>query len=295
MKTHRSGFVNIIGNPNVGKSTLMNALIGEKLSIITSRAQTTRQRIQGILNGEDFQIVYSDTPGILDPRYRLQEKMLGSVQTALDDADIIVYVTDVVETPDKHPAVLEKIRNKEVPVIVVLNKIDLSNQEEVESLLQTWEKLLPGAAFLPVSALHRFNLDRLFEMILEKLPEGEPYYPKDQDQLTDRTERFIVSEMIREQVFLLYKQEIPYSVEVVVESFQEEKDLIRIQATIHVAKDSQKGILIGKGGAMLKKVGTGARKEIQSFFRKKVFLELYVRVTRNWRDEDRRLREFGYL
>ncbi|HDJ34088.1 MAG TPA: GTPase Era [Bacteroidetes bacterium] len=292
--THKSGFVNIIGNPNVGKSTLMNALVGEKVSIITSRAQTTRHRIQGIVNGQDFQIVYSDTPGIIDPHYRLQEKMRSMVQTALDDADIIVYVTDVVETPDKHTGILKKLKNTDIPVILVLNKADLGNQETVEALRKKWEELLPRATFLAVSALYRFNLDNLFRLIMEYLPEGEPYYPKDQDQLTDKTERFMVAEMIRKQIFTHYQKEVPYSVEVEVDTFKEEPDLIRIAATIHVSRESQKGILIGRGGIMLKKVGTAARKEIEKFFQKKVFLEMYVKVTRNWRDEDRHLRKFGY-
>ncbi|MGC9471754.1 MAG: GTPase Era [Bacteroidales bacterium] len=292
--THKSGFVNIIGNPNVGKSTLMNALVGEKVSIITSRAQTTRHRIQGIVNGSDFQIVYSDTPGIIDPHYRLQEKMLSMVQTALDDADVIVYVTDVVETPDKHAGILEKLQKTDIPVILVLNKADLGNQETVETLRKKWEDLLPRATFLAVSALYRFNLDNLFRLIMEYLPEGEPYYPKDQDQLTDKTERFMVAEMIREQIYKHYQKEVPYSAEVEVDSFKEEQGLIRISATIHVSRESQKGILIGREGTMLKKVGTAARKEIEKFFQKKIFLELYVKVTRNWRDEDRHLRKFGY-
>ncbi len=291
---HKSGFVNIIGNPNVGKSTLMNALVGEKVSIITSRAQTTRHRIQGIVNGSDFQIVYSDTPGIIDPHYRLQEKMLSMVQTALDDADVIVYVTDVVETSDKHAGILEKLQKNDIPVILVLNKADLGNQETVETLRKKWEDLLPRATFLAVSALYRFNLDNLFRLIMEYLPEGEPYYPKDQDQLTDKTERFMVAEMIREQIYKHYQKEVPYSAEVEVDSFKEEQGLIRISATIHVSRESQKGILIGREGTMQKKVGTAARKEIEKFFQKKIFLELYVKVTRNWRDEDRHLRKFGY-
>jgi len=272
----------------------MNALVGEKVSIITSRAQTTRHRIQGIVNGQDFQIVYSDTPGIIDPHYRLQEKMRSMVQTALDDADIIVYVTDVVETPDKHTGILKKLKYTDIPVILVLNKADLGNQETVEALRKKWEELLPRATFLAVSALYRFNLDNLFRLIMEYLPEGEPYYPKDQDQLTDKTERFMVAEMIRKQIFTHYQKEVPYSVEVEVDTFKEEPDLIRIAATIHVSRESQKGILIGRGGIMLKKVGTAARKEIEKFFQKKVFLEMYVKVTRNWRDEDRHLRKFGY-
>lgn len=291
---HKSGFVNIIGNPNVGKSTLMNALVGEKVSIITSRAQTTRHRIQGIVNGSDFQIVYSDTPGIIDPHYRLQEKMLSMVHTALDDADVIIYVTDVVETPDKHAGILEKLQKTDIPVILVLNKADLGSQEKVETLRKKWEGLLPRATFLAVSALYRFNLDNLFRLIMEYLPEGEPYYPKDQDQLTDKTERFMVAEMIREQIFKHYQKEVPYSAEVEVDSFREEQDLIRVSAIIHVSRESQKGILIGRGGIMLKKVGTAARKEIEKFFQKKLFLEMVVKVTKNWHDEDRHLRKFGY-
>ena len=291
---HKSGFVNIIGNPNVGKSTLMNALVGEKLSIITPKAQTTRQRILGIVNGKDFQIVYSDTPGIIEPHYRLQEKMMGFIRSALTDADVLLYITDVVETIDKHADFLEKLKKTPQPVILVLNKIDLANQEKVEALRAQWEALLPRATFIPVSALHRFNLDTLFQLITERLPEAEPFYPKDQDQLTDKTERFMASEMIRGKVMVFYRQEIPYSVEVEVEQFREEEEIIRIMATIHVARQSQKGIIIGRGGSMLKKVGTAARKDMESFFRKKVFLELFVKVTPDWRDKDRQLRGFGY-
>ena len=294
MMAHKSGFVNIIGNPNVGKSTLMNALVGEKLSIITPKAQTTRQRILGIVNGKDFQIVYSDTPGIIEPHYRLQEKMMGFIRSALTDADVLLYITDVVETIDKHADFLEKLKKTPLPVILVLNKIDLANQEKVEALRAQWEALLPRATFIPVSALHRFNLDTLFQLITERLPEAEPFYPKDQDQLTDKTERFMASEMIRGKVMVFYRQEIPYSVEVEVEQFREEEEIIRIMATIHVARQSQKGIIIGRGGSMLKKVGTAARKDMESFFRKKVFLELFVKVTPDWRDKDRQLRGFGY-
>ena len=289
---HRSGFVNILGNPNVGKSTLMNALVGERLSIITSKAQTTRHRIQGIVNGEDFQIVYSDTPGILKPAYKLQESMLKFVNGAFIDADIILYVTDVIEKFDKHAEFLERIRKMKIPIVVLINKIDLSSEEEVVKLVDEWHTLLPKAEILPVSALRKFNLSLLFDKILALLPEGPAYYPK--DSLTDRPERFFVSEIIREKVFINYQKEIPYSVEVTIESFREEEKLIRIGAVIHVMRESQKGIVIGRQGMALKKVGTEARKDIESFLGKKVFLELYVKVKKDWRDESRILRDFGY-
>lgn len=292
MNNHRSGFVNILGNPNVGKSTIMNAMVGERLSIITSKAQTTRHRIMGIVNGEDFQIVYSDTPGILRPNYQLQEAMMQSVESALTDADLILYVTDVTEHDAWKGEYIERIKNSGIFTIVVINKIDLSNQEELEKLTGIWGEVFPGMPVIPVSALRKFNLDTLFNAIISKLPEYPPYYPK--DQLTDRYERFFASEIIREQILLRYQKEIPYSVEVEIESFKEEDDIIRIRALIHVTRDSQKGIIIGHKGSMLKRVGTEARKEMEDFFRKKIFLELYVKVSKDWRDKPLSLKKFGY-
>ena len=289
---HKSGFVNIIGNPNVGKSTLMNALVGERMSIITPKAQTTRHRITGIVNGDDFQIVFSDTPGILKPSYKLQEAMLKSVNSAFTDADVILYVTDVVEKSDKNAQYIEKLKKIKVPVFIIINKIDLTSQEKLIPLVDEWHLLIPKAQILPISAIEKFNTKLLFDKILSLLPEGPEYYPK--DSLTDRSERFFVSEIIREKVFLEYQKEIPYSVEVSVESFKEEKDIIRISALIYVIRDSQKGIIIGHKGQALKKVGTDARKDIEEFLGKKVFLELFVKVKKDWRDETRALRNFGY-
>jgi len=289
---HRSGFVNIIGNPNVGKSTIMNALVGEKLSIITSKAQTTRHRIMGIVNGEEFQIVYSDTPGILKPNYKLQESMMKSIKTALIDADILVYITDVVEKIDKNPNILLKVSKLKIPVLTVINKIDLSGQEEVVGMIKKWQDILPEAEIIPVSAINNFNVEKLLQRIVELLPEGPPYFPK--DQLTDKTERFFVSEIIREKILIKYKKEIPYSVEIEVESFKEEKEIIRIRAIIFVLRDSQKGILIGHRGQSLKIVGQLAREDMESFFGKKVYLELYVKVNKEWRDKERSLKKFGY-
>lgn len=290
---HKSGFVNILGNPNVGKSTLMNRLVGERLSVITAKAQTTRHRIMGILSGEDYQIVYSDTPGILNPKYKLQAAMMRSVESALDDADLILYVTDVVETVTKHEDYLARILSSPVPKIIVINKIDLTDQEKLEKLVEHWAETAPGLPLLPVSATNRFNLDVLFREILARLPEGEPYFPK--DQLTDRYERFFVSEIIRGKILETYQKEIPYSVEVEVETYTEEETLISIRAIIFVARESQKGIIIGHKGSMLKRVGTGARKEMENFLGKKVFLELYVKVAREWRDSPGMLKKFGYL
>jgi len=290
---HKSGFVNILGNPNVGKSTLMNLLVGERLSVITPKAQTTRHRTMGILSGDDYQIVYSDTPGILNPKYKLQAAMMRSVESALEDADLIIYVTDVVETVSKNEAQLTRILNNEVPKIIVVNKIDLTTQEELEKIVAKWEEMAPGVPILPVSALNRFNTDMLLREVIECLPEGPPYFPK--DQLTDRYERFFVSEIIRGKIFETYQKEIPYSVEVEIESFKEEPALTRISAVIYTARDSQKGIIIGHKGSMLKRVGTGARKEIEEFLGKKVFLELYVKVEHEWRDNPRVLKKFGYL
>jgi GTP-binding protein Era len=289
---HRSGFVNILGNPNVGKSTIMNALVGERLSIITSKAQTTRHRIMGIVNGDDFQIVYSDTPGIIKPKYKLQSAMMNFVKTALTDADVILYVTDIRENPDKEKEFTTLIRESGLPVITVINKIDLSNQDELEKITTHWMEIFPESPVIPVSALKLFNLDTLLNAVISKLPEGEPFFPK--DQLTDKYERFFASEILREKILLNYKKEIPYSVEIEIESFREEKDIIKIRALIHVTRDSQKGILIGHQGAMLKKVGTEARHDMESFFDKKIFLELYVKVTKDWRDKPSILKRFGY-
>lgn len=290
---HKSGFVNILGNPNVGKSTLMNALVGERLSVITAKAQTTRHRIMGILSSDDYQIVYSDTPGILNPRYKLQAAMMRSVESALDDADLILYVTDVVETVNKHEEYLNRITASPVPKIIVINKIDLTNQASLEELVSHWSERSPGSPVIPVSAKKRFNLDNLFRQILSVVPEGEPYFPK--DQLTDRYERFFISEIVRGKILEIYQKEIPYSVEVEVESFREEDTLTSIGVVIYVARDSQKGIIIGHKGSMLKRVGTASRKEMEAFLGKKVFLEMYVRVAKEWRDSSGMLRKFGYL
>lgn len=290
--SHKSGFVNILGNPNVGKSTIMNALVGEKLSIITSKAQTTRHRIMGIVNGDDFQIVYSDTPGILKPMYKLQETMMNSVNLALSDADLIIYVTDVTERSANEGEYIDKIKESGIPVLVVVNKVDLSNQDELEKIVETWHNSFPQSPVIPVSGLKNFNLDVLLSSILSKLPEGEPYFPK--DQLTDKIERFFASEIIREKILMHYKKEIPYSVEIEIESFSEEKSIIKIRALIHVARDSQKGIIIGHKGNMLKRVGSEARRDMEDFFRKKIFLEIYVKVSKDWRDKPTMLNKFGY-
>ena len=290
--THKSGFVNIIGNPNVGKSTLMNVLLGENLSIVTSKAQTTRHRILGVFNGDDFQIVYSDTPGILKPHYKMQEAMMGFVQSAIQDADVILYVTDVKESVEKNLEYINKINKSETPVLLVINKIDLCKSDELVQLSATWKELMPRAEIIPISALEKFNVSSVFNRIIEALPEGPPYY--DKDVLTDRTERFFVSEIIREKIFRNYKKEVPYSVEVGIEEFKEEENIIRIKSVIIVSRDSQKGIIIGKGGDALKKVGSRARIDIEKFFGKKVFLEMFVKVEKDWRDSDRLLREFGY-
>ena len=289
---HRSGFVNIIGNPNVGKSTLMNALVGEKLSIVTAKAQTTRHRIMGIVNGEDWQIVYSDTPGILKPNYRLQQNMMNFVDGAIGDADIILYVTDTVETPDKNSEYVEKLSRIDCPVIVVVNKIDISDQEKVGGLLRWWQETLPKAQVIPISARERFNLESVLQAVQAALPVAPPWF--DKDQFTDRNLRFFASEIIREKILENYDQEVPYSCEVVVESFKEGRQRYDIGAVIYVMRDSQKGILIGKGGSALKKVGTEARIEMEDFFQKKVFLELFVKVNENWRESRGALRKFGY-
>ena len=289
---HRSGFVSILGNPNVGKSTIMNALVGEKLSIITSKAQTTRHRIMGIVNGDDFQIVYSDTPGILKPQYKLQEAMMTFVNIALTDADVILYVTDVTEKPLYEKEYTERIKTSGIPVIIAVNKIDLSNQADLENIVESWKSSFPGSPVIPVSALEKFNLDALLKGILERLPEGQPFFPK--EQLTDKYERFFASEILREKILNNYKKEVPYSVEIEIESFKEEPAIIKIRALIHVTRESQKGIIIGHKGSMLKKVGTEARHDMEDFFGRKVFLELYVKVTKDWRDKPDILKRFGY-
>lgn len=290
---HKAGFVNIIGNPNVGKSTLMNQLVGERLSIITSKAQTTRHRIFGIVNTDDSQIVYSDTPGIVVPSYKMHEGMMQFVTSALVDADIILYMTEVGEKKIKDEKTLQRIQKSSVPVLHIINKIDLADQEKLEAHIDNWKEILPKAELYPISALTNFNIDNLMNRIVELLPENPPYYPK--DSLTDRPERFFVSEIIREKIFLNYDKEVPYSCEVVVEEFKEEPKIIRIRAEIMVARKSQKGIIIGHKGSKLKKVGTEARKDIEAFFEKKVFLDLYVKVDDNWRDSEQNLKRYGYL
>ena len=292
MKNHKAGFVNIIGNPNVGKSTLMNALVGEKLSIVTAKAQTTRHRIMGIVNGEDWQIVYSDTPGILKPNYRLQQSMMNFVDTAIGDADIILYVTDTVEKADKNEEYIFKLQKIECPVILVINKIDISSQEEVVRLMGWWQEQLPKAIVYPASAKEKFNLDNIFDAIVSHLPEAPAWY--DKDVFTDKNLRFFASEIIREKIFLNYSQEIPYSCEVSIEEFKEGEARYDISAVIYVMRDSQKGILIGKGGKALKKVGTEARMDMEDFFQKKVFLRLFVKVDPDWRENKKELRRFGY-
>ena len=294
---HRSGFVNIVGNPNVGKSTLMNALVGERLSIITSKAQTTRHRIMGIVNGEDFQIVYSDTPGVLKPNYNLQEQMLEFSQGALVDADVLLYVTDVQDTPDKNAAFLEKVKliaaspKNQAKVFLLINKIDLTTPETLDNLVAYWQRELPEAEIFAISAQERFGIEQLFNAIKDALPECPPFFPK--DQLTDKSSRFFVNEIIREKILLCYDKEIPYSTEVEVDTFKDEK-VLHIGATIYVERDSQKGIIIGHKGAALKKVGMLARKDIEAFFGKPVFLELFVKVDKDWRSSTSRLRHYGY-
>lgn len=292
-KEHKSGFVNIIGNPNVGKSTLMNALVGERLSIITSKSQTTRHRILGIVNGEDFQILYSDTPGIINPAYKMQESMMKHVSTALSDADVILYVTDVVETVGKSDDYIKKVAGTTVPVLVLMNKTDLTTDVDLESLRAQWKELLPNAEYFEISALHFTNIDKLLLRILEILPVGPAYYPK--DQLTDKPERFFVSEIIREKILKCYRKEIPYSVEIVVESFEDTEKIVRIRAVIYVERDTQKGIIIGHQGKALKNTGILARQDIEKFLGKQVYLELVVKVDKDWRESDKKLRSFGYL
>ena len=289
---HRAGFVNIIGNPNVGKSTLMNALVGEKLSIVTAKAQTTRHRIMGIVNTDDFQIVYSDTPGILKPNYRLQKNMMNFVDTAIGDSDIILYVTDTVEKADKNDEYIAKLQKVDCPVVLVINKIDISDQPKVMELMAWWKEQLPKAEIIPASAQERFNLESIMDAVVSRLPVAPPWF--DKDAFTDRNLRFFASEIIREKILLNYSQEIPYSCEVVVEAFKEGAERYEISAVIYVMRDSQKGILIGKGGSALKKTGTEARLEMEDFFQKKVFLNLFVKVDPDWRESKRELRKFGY-
>jgi GTP-binding protein Era len=289
---HKSGFVNIIGNPNVGKSTLMNALVGERISIITSKAQTTRHRILGIVNGDDFQIVFSDTPGVLKPNYRLQESMLKFSRSALTDADVLLYVTDIYDTAEKNTEFVEKVNMNPAPLLLIINKIDLIDQEKLNELIEHWQAILPRAEIFPISALEKFNIHSVFNRILELLPASPPFF--DIDQLTDKSERFFVTEIIREKILLNYDKEVPYSVEVEVENFREEEKIINISAIIYVERDSQKGIIIGKGGKSLKKVGTDSRKDLELFFDKKIYLELFVKVEKNWRNKDISLRNFGY-
>ncbi len=290
--THKSGYVNIIGNPNVGKSTLMNVLVGEKLSIITSKAQTTRHRILGIVNHDDYQIIFSDTPGIIHaPAYKMHEVMNSQINTALIDADLILYMVDVTDKVT-HEENIERLRQTTTPVFVLLNKVDLSSQDEVALLIKWWKEMLPDAWVYPIAAAHQFNTDGLMERILELLPESPPYFPK--DELTDKSMRFFVSEMIREKILLHYKQEIPYSVEVAVDTYEESEHLVKIQALIYVARESQKAIIIGKNGAAIKRVGTDARVDMEAFIGKKVFLQLNVKVMKDWRDNENLLKRFGY-
>jgi GTP-binding protein Era len=293
---HKAGFVNIIGSPNVGKSTLMNALVGERLSIITSKAQTTRHRILGIVNGEDYQVIFSDTPGVIRPAYKLQEGMMQFVRTALSDADIVLFMTDIFEDIKIDEEVLQKVKNmsESQPVLVLVNKIDQATQQQLEEKMEHWKNQFPKATqVMPLSALKNFNVKEVFEKILALLPESPAYY--DKEQLTDKPEKFFVSEIIREKILTNYKKEIPYSVEVVVEEFKEDETIVRIRALILVARESQKGIIIGHQGKMLKKVGTEARKDIETFLQKKVFLETYVKVDKDWRDSDKELKRFGYM
>lgn len=292
LKAHKSGFVNIIGCPNVGKSTLMNALVGERLSIITSKAQTTRHRIMGIVSGEDYQIVFSDTPGIIKPLYKLQEKMMQFVITALADADLFLLITDVFEDIQLEESYLAKLQKTKTPILLLINKVDVAKQEQLEEKINTWKERLPNAEMMAVSALEKFNIDKVMSRIIELLPEGEPFY--DKEEFTDKPERFFVSEIVREKILLNYKKEIPYSVEVIVNSFKEDEKIIRIQVDILVERDSQKGIIIGDKGSALKRVGTQARKEMEAFFRKQIFLELFVKVDKDWRNNDNRLKHFGY-
>ena len=291
---HRAGFVNIVGNPNVGKSTLSNRLVGERLSIITSKAQTTRHRIMGIVNGEDYQIVFSDTPGVLKPKFRLQQSMLEYSTGALVDADVLLYVTDVVESPTKNQDFLDKVAREKIPILLVINKIDLlKGNDDLMSIIDQWKQLLPNAEVFPTSALENFNVDNIMKRIVELLPESPPYFGK--DALTDRSSRFFVTEIIREKILTTYDKEVPYATQVIVEKFDESDNAIHIMAVIYVERDSQKGIIIGHQGKKLKRVGTEARKDIEKFFEKKVFLELFVKVEKDWRNQENKLRAFGYI
>ncbi len=289
---HKAGFVNIIGNPNVGKSTLMNAFIGEKLSIITSKAQTTRHRILGIVNGDNFQVILSDTPGIIKPAYELQNSMMDFVKSAFEDADLLIYIVEIGEKELKDEAFFNKITNSKIPVLLLLNKIDKSNQEQLEEQVQLWASKVPNAEIIPISALEGFNVKEVFDKIIELLPESPAFYPK--DQLTDKPERFFVNENIREKILMHYKKEIPYAVEVDCEEFFEEETIIRMRAVIMVERETQKGIIIGHKGSALKRVGVEARKDLEKFFGKQVHLELYVKVNKNWRSNTNQLRRFGY-
>ncbi|KPL22269.1 MAG: GTPase Era [Bacteroides sp. SM1_62] len=290
--SHRAGFVNIIGKPNVGKSTLMNAMIGENLSIITSKAQTTRHRILGIVNGEDFQVVYSDTPGLITPAYKLQEYMVKFARSAFTDADIILYVTDIEDSTENAGEMITQLNKLKIPLLILINKIDLSHKDQVNTLITDWQKAVPAATVIPISALEKFNLEKIFMLILESLPESPPFYPK--DELTDKSERFFVSEIIREKILMNYQQEVPYAVEVAVENFKESGKIINIRCIIYVERESQKGILIGRQGKALKKVGSMARSDIEKFFGKLAFLELFVKVKKDWRNDGRVLKQFGY-
>jgi GTP-binding protein Era len=291
---HRAGFVNIVGNPNVGKSTLSNRLVGERLSIITSKAQTTRHRIMGIVNGEDYQIVFSDTPGVLKPKFRLQQSMLEYSTGALVDADVLLYVTDVIESPTKNQDFLDRVAREKVPILLVINKIDLlKGNDELLHIIDHWKQLLPNAEVFPTSALENFNVDNIMKRIVELLPESPPYFGK--DALTDRSSRFFVTEIVREKILMTYDKEVPYATQVIVEKFDESDTAIHIMAVIYVERDTQKGIIIGHQGKMLKRVGTLARKDIETFFEKKVFLELYVKVEKDWRNQENKLRAFGYI
>ena len=292
-KDYKSGFVNIIGNPNVGKSTLMNKLIGERLSIITSKAQTTRHRILGIVNDENYQIVFSDTPGIIQPNYNLQTSMMKFVRSAFQDADVFLYMVEIGEKSLKDSSFFERLKNTDIPILLLINKIDKSNQEGVEKAIIHWESQLPKAKIIPISAIEGFGVDKIMSEITAMLPNGTPYFPT--DALTDKPERFFVSEIIREKILLNYQKEIPYSVEVVIETFKEEDEIIRIEAIINVARETQKGIIIGHQGKALKKVGTQARKDLETFFGKKIFIKLFVKVTKNWRDNEQDLKRFGYF
>lgn len=291
--SHKAGYVNIIGNPNVGKSTFMNAIVGERLSIVTSKAQTTRHRILGIVNGDDFQILFSDTPGIIKPAYQLQESMMSFVKSAFEDADILLYMVEVKETTLKDEKYFEKLKNSTIPVVILINKIDTSNQDEVEAKIAFWKGQLPNAEIHAISALENFNIQPVFNRIIELLPESPAYYPK--DQLTDKPERFFVNETIREKILKNYKKEIPYSVEIDTEEFFEDESIIKIRSIIMVERDSQKGIIIGHKGEALKRVGIEARKDLEIFFDKKIFMELYVKVNKDWRNNQKQLKRFGYL